>query len=635
MLAMFRTLANTWLARVFLMALAAAFVAWGVSGRAGVGGGMSAPDAATVSGRTITQADLQQEVQGSLRRLQQQFPDPSQLPPGVRQMVVGQSLQRLVTQRAIDAEVQRMGLVAPRAARDQAVMEMPAFQDPGGKFSRAIYLSLLQNNGLSEQGFLKDVSDDLAKRQLLGPIEANARPSDELTGLIYSFFNETRTADVVTLAFAGQPQAAAPDEAVLQRFYKNNPSRYTAPEYRRVKVVILSPETIGRTLPLSDADLHAWLAQHKSEFEAEEKRSLQVITADNAAIANQLAAIWRGGANWAQMQAAAKAKGANATDLTDATQRGIPSPELARAAFAAAPDAVVGPVTEPLGVQLVRVTAITPAKHADYAVLQDTVRRRLGAERAADLVDPRAQKLQDLFAGGSRIDEVPADMGAAGVEGTLDAQGNTPDGTPAPLPAGPELRQKIVADAFKASVNDPVQLQEGPDHSWYAIAVQNITKPALKPFDQVRTQVLADWRADQVRHAQEAQAAKILGLVRHGESIQQAAWGSGLQISRTPPLHRNRPTPGVPTEVNQAVFAMAPGGAQMLETNAGFLVVALAAVQKPDPKADSTGFDQTRAELTRALAQETLETYARALVDQGRPSVNQKVIEQMTQAQGE
>lgn len=636
MLALFRSLANTWLARLFFFALAAAFVGWGVSGRSGMlGGGLSGNDVATVSGRTVTEPELQQEVQMGMRRLAQQFPDPAQLPPGLRQMVVNQSLARLVTQRAIDAEVDRLGLVVPREARDAAVTEMPAFQDPGGKFSRNIYLTLLQNNNLSEQTFLREVSSDIAKNQLLGPIQANVRPSDVLTGLIYSFFNEARTVDEVRLPFAGQPQPAAPADAVLQRFYTNNAARYTAPEYRRVKVVILSPETIGRTLPITEADMRAWLAQHRSEFEADEKRSLQVITADNADIANALAAQWRGGASWAQMQQAAKARGASASELTDTTARGVPSPELARAAFAAAPGTVVGPLTEPLGVQILKVTGVTPAKHADFDALKDTIRSRLGAERAADLIDARSQKLQDLFAGGSHIDEVPADLGAAGVEGTLDALGNTPDGTPAPIPGSAELRQKIIADAFKAHQGDPVELTEGPDHAWYAIAVQSITKPALKPFDQVRTQVLADWRADQIRHAQETEAAKLLGLVRHGESLQQAAWGSGLAVTRTPPLHRNRPTPGVPAEVSQAAFAMAPGQAQMIETNEGFIVAALATVTKPDPKADPDGFAQVRGQLTQAMAQETLETFAAALRQQGKLTVNQKLLDQMAQQQGE
>ena len=66
---------------------------------------------------------------------------------------------------------------------------------------------------------------------------------------------------------------------------------------------------------------------------------------------------------------------------------------------------------------MVRVTAITPAKNPTEADLHDKIRETVGTEKAADLIDARAQKLQDLFAGGSHIDEVPADIGAVGVQG--------------------------------------------------------------------------------------------------------------------------------------------------------------------------------------------------------------------------
>ena len=46
----------------------------------------------------------------------------------------------------------------------------------------------------------------------------------------------------------------------------------------------------------------------------------------------------------------------------------------------------------------------------------------------------RANKVDDLLASGAPLDELPGDLGLAGVTGTLDAQGNTPDGTPAPIP---------------------------------------------------------------------------------------------------------------------------------------------------------------------------------------------------------
>ncbi|MGL1687292.1 hypothetical protein ACSTI5_00195, partial [Vibrio parahaemolyticus] len=82
------------------------------------------------------------------------------------------------------------------------------------------------------------------------------------------------------------------------------------------------------------------------------------------------------------------------------------------------------------------------------------------------------------------------------VQGTLDAQGKTPEGNPAPIPGTQALRQAIIDAAFHANKGDPIALTEGPDRGWYAVQVEDIIKPAKKPFGEVRAQVLADWQHD-------------------------------------------------------------------------------------------------------------------------------------------
>jgi peptidyl-prolyl cis-trans isomerase D len=418
---------------------------------------------------------------------------------------------------------------------------------------------------------------------------------------------------------------------VLRRYYDNNPARYTAPEYRRVRAIILSPQTIARTLDLSDADLRAWWEAHKGEFQTVEKRSAQVVTAPNADAAAAILALWKSGANWEAVQAAAQAHGATAVALDDTTPAGVPSPDLARAIFSAPQDAVEGPVVEPLGVQVFKVTRITPAAHPGFEQMKETIRQRLGEERAADLIDQRAQKLQDVIAGGATLDEIPADLGAAAVAGTLDEKGNTTEGVPAPLPGTPALRSQVIADAFRLTPGEPLKVTEGPDHAYYVLQVQSITKPAAKPFEAVREQVLKDWTAEQVRHTEEALAAKLLGLIKSGQSLTSAAWGSGLSVQRTPPLERGRPAPGLPAERGEKVFALHGGEPTMVETNQGFVVAVLAAIERPDLRTDKLGVERVQQELTRSLAQDVVGTYASALRDRANPRVNQRLLEQVIQ----
>lgn len=638
MLSFFRKLAGTWVARIFFGALAAAFVGWGVANRGALSSAaLGSNDVATVDGQSVTPQSFAVVYKNDLATAAKRLGDsPSTLPAELKSRVAQETLSRLIVQAAMSGHASKLGITTPDSAVANAISAMPAFQGIGGKFDRSQYVTVLSQSNMAPVTFQEEMRTELTRNQILDALEAGVAPSDKLINSIYTFAAELRRADMVSLPISGRALPPAPEERILSRYYDNNISRYTAPEYRHVKLVVLSPASIGRSQSVSEAEMHTWLNAHKAEFEAPEMRDIDVIAANSAADAASLATRWKANASWDAMQKAATAVKASAVELKQTDKFGVPSPELADAAFAATDGAIVGPIKVGDSYQLALVSHITPAKTADFTALRDQIRKRLGEEKALELVDPRAQKLQDLFAGGSRIDEIPADLGADGAEGTLDAEGNTLEGSPAPIPAPENVRKAILADIFKATKNDAPQLTEGPDHVWYAIALLDVIKPAPKPFATVRAQVLADWQHDQIRHTQEAAAAKILSLVNGGQSLANAVWGTGLTVTRTPPIERRGATPaGLTPIVVQTLFTLKQGQATMAETADGFVVASLAEVVVPPYKADSAGVKQLRDGLTKSLQDDLVTLYATTLRDTAKLSVNSKLVDAMTATPGE
>ena len=74
--------------------------------------------------------------------------------------------------------------------------------------------------------------------------------------------------------------------------------------------------------------------------------------------------------------------------------------------------------------------------------------------------------------------------------------------------------------------------------AYYALSVEDVTPPAVKPFDAVKEQVAADWTRDAQRHAQEQAAAKLLAAVKGGQSLADAAAVAGVTVRRTPLVTR-------------------------------------------------------------------------------------------------
>ena len=67
----------------------------------------------------------------------------------------------------------KLRIVTPDDALAAVVRSMPAFQGSDGKFSRAVFTSVLQNNGYTEARFLGQLRADIAQQQLLSAVSGS------------------------------------------------------------------------------------------------------------------------------------------------------------------------------------------------------------------------------------------------------------------------------------------------------------------------------------------------------------------------------------------------------------------------------------------------------------------------------
>ena len=325
-----------------------------------------------------------------------------------------------------------------------AIYAMPAFHDKDGKFSRQMFEGVLRNNGLTEQGFVALMRDDLAQRQLLEAVAAGAvAPQAEAVPLYEEQF-EKRSADMAEFPFASET-APAPTDAELQRWYDNHPWLYSSPELRRIKAIVLSPQTLAKDIPISDdgtaGGLRAAQGGVRDAGEALGRGDLGAGRGQGAgAGATNGAAAPIGTA----MQEAAQKDGASAVALDDATQQEFPDADLAKAVFAAPTDAVSDPVKGALGWFVLKVTKLTPGSEKTFDEVKDALRNRMLAEKATDLMYDRANKIDNL-AGQRHVAGPVAGRSRAGrVAGTLDCQGQHQGRHPGadPRSAGAEGRDR-------------------------------------------------------------------------------------------------------------------------------------------------------------------------------------------------
>src|SRR5690606_25368054 len=126
---------------------------------------------------------------------------------------------------------------------------------------------------------------------------------------------------------------------------------------------------------------------------------LAAVTVQDQAKAEAIAAKWREGADLAAIETAATEAGGSLFRI-EGDRDAVPVPELAEAAFAAAPEVVTGPLRSSLGWHVLRVATVTPGTSRSLDEVRDELRAELKYERGGDRMFDAANKMEDQLAGG-------------------------------------------------------------------------------------------------------------------------------------------------------------------------------------------------------------------------------------------
>lgn len=631
MLTALRRYLETWPVRIFFGIMVVAFVVWGVGDVVRQVG--TRTYVAKVGGQTIEPAQFQETFQRNMGVMERRLQQGQDVTPAMRQQVAQQTLDQMEGQLALQQEIARLRLMVPDDALRAAVFAMPAFRGPDGKFDQTKFEALLRTNNMSEAEFIDLMRQQIAAQQILGALVAGVAAPPLLTDAVFAFQEEQRSALMAEFPFAAVPAPPQPTDADLTRWYQNHPTSYQVPEFRRIKAAILTADSLAKTLTATDDELHAYYEAHKNQYVVPPRRSLLVAVLQDEAKAKALAQSWSGGADWTAIQKQAEADGGNAVSLDNTTEAGVPDSTLAAAVFAAAPDSIGGPLKTALGWDVFKVIATKPGTNQGFADVHNEILEQVLQQKAGSQIYDVVNKVDDTLSTGAGLDKLPSGLGLTGIQGTLDAQGNTANGDPAPIPGPPLLRQALIDAAFKASPDQPpAQLTEVPlpspgGSAFYALTVESVVPPHVKPFDEVKGQVAADWTAAARQKEAEEQATKVLTAVQGGESLPDAATTAGVTVRQTPLISRGGSVEAVPAQVQQALFSLKPKEPTMVSTAEEFVVLVPDKIETPKPDQDKAAYEAISGALKQSITTDVSAIIARALRERAAPQVNQPVFD--------
>ncbi|MDB5990150.1 MAG: peptidylprolyl isomerase [Herbaspirillum sp.] len=489
---------------------------------------------AKVNGENISQQDWDAAQRAQMDRMRQMFGDQFDTKlldtPEMRRA----SLDNLIAQRAMLAEVARDKLQVSDRSLAQRLAAIPGLIKPDGSFDNDQYKMLLGAQGMTPALYEARLVQDLGLQQLNSAVQSTAFAPKTVAARLSDLNDQERVVQQMTFKPAAYAAQVKVSDADVKAYYDKNTAQFQVPEQAKIEYLVLDNAAAGAQISVSDADIKSYYEQNQKQYtSSEERRASHILIAlkKGASAADRAAAKAKADKLYAQVTANpadfAKLAKANSEDPGSAEHGGdlgyfAPGMMLKPfedAVFQMKQGQISQPVLSDYGYHIIQLTGIKPAavKSLDEvkSEIASTIKTQLMSKKFAELADvfnntvyeqgdslqPTADKLKLKVATASNVMRVP---------------------NPALDKTLPYNNQKFLTalftdDAIKSKHN--TEAIEVAPNVLIAGRVVEYKPQSIKPFEAV--QAAARERVTQVQEvklAQQAGEAKLAALKQKDDS---------------------------------------------------------------------------------------------------------------------
>ena len=626
-----RKASSNWLGKIIMATvMGVLIISFGVWGIGDIFKGFGQSTLARVGRTEISAEQFRQLYTEKLQQIGRQFGRPLTMDQARAFGLDRQVLQQTIAEAALDEEARRMGLGQSDAEVMRMIYSDPNFKGLNGTFEPARFQSAIRQFGYTEQRYLAEQRRVALRRQIAGTISAGTEPPKVLIDALTRFQNEQRSVEYIKLDAAQAGQIDPPSPETLAAYFDDHKTQFRAPEYRKLSFVVINPEEIGKWTDVSDEDAKKVFEQRRDKLGTPERREVSQMVFPNADEALAARGRITSGLSFDDL---AKERNLNVSDvdLGMIAKSTIIDPAVAEAAFSLPSGEVSQPVQGQFGVALVKIGKIEPGVTPTYESFAAQLKKEIATERARAKVAELHNKLEDERGGGASVVEAAQKLGLAAVTiDAVDRSGRMPNGQLVTnIPRGLD----VVSQAYNSDVgvdNDPIQF--GGGYVWYDVL--GITPSRERALDEVKDQVEARWRDDQISTKLRAKATEIVEKLEHGGTLAEEAAAVGSKVETAAGFRRDASLPGVPASVVTAAFRTAKDGVGQTAGAGGseWIVFRVTDISVPPVDAASDDVKKLKETLVRGLTDEQLAQYVTKLESEIGTTINQAAFAQVTGA---
>ena len=620
-----RKASSNWLGKTVMSVLfGVLIISFGVWGIADIFKGFGQSSLAKVGNTEITTEQFRNLFTDRVQQIGRRFGRPLTMEQARQFGLDRQVLQDVIADAALDETAHRMGLGQSDADIVRAIQNDPTFRGLDGKFEHERFVQTIRQAGYTEQRYIAEQRKAATRRQLTGTIVAGLEPPKTQIEALVRFQNEQRSADFVRLTAAQAGTIAQPSPETLATYFEDRKQLFRAPEYRKIAVLTLTPDDLAKWINVSDDDAKKIFEQRRERYATPERRQVLQIPFQNADEAKAARDRIAAGTSFEDIAKERKLTTAD-IDLGIVAKSSIGDSAIADAAFALAPDTVSEPVKAALITALLKVTKVEPGTNPTFESIAPAIKREIALERARAQLQDLHNKIEDERGGGANIAEAAQKLGlkATTIE-AVDRSGRGPDGKPVTgLPQGVD----IIAPAFASNIgveNEQVQYNGG--ELWFDVL--GVTPSRDRSLDEVKDQVEARWRDEQISTRLRAKAAEMVGKLEKGAAFNAEAAAAGVKVETAKLFKRDAEAKDVPERLVAAAFRTPKDGIGQTEGSGAseWIVFKVTDVVVPPVDLASEDVKKLKENLQRAEMEEQLSAYIAKIESEIGVTINQNAF---------
>ncbi len=623
MLHALRNAAGTWVAKLLLVLLIASFAVWGISGQ--IVGGLGGNSVITAGETSVSVIEYRLAYDRQANVLSQRFGQQLTREQVQALGIDNQVLAQLVAGAVLDEQARTMGLGLSDQRLAKLTADDPAFQGAGGQFDRPRFEYVLRQVGMRPEDYFKSRSQVAVRQQIVEAVSDGMVAPDTFLKAVAIYQGEDRSIEFVVLPPRIAGEISDPDNDTLAKWFDENKSRYSAPEFRKIDYIKLEPEDIADPDAVADDEVRKDYENNIARFTTREKRTIEQLVFADEAEAKAASEKIAGGKTFAEI-VAAEGKTEGDTSLGTVAKTDIPDAAVADAAFSTAEGKVSGVVAGTFGSVLVHVKSVIPEVVEPFEVVKDQIRKEIAENEAARILLDVHDNYEDSRASGDTLKEAAAklQLNVSTIE-AIDRNGRGPDEQ---IIQGIPVVSELIRGAYATESgieNPPINIGSS-GFIFYEVA--STTQARDRTLDEVRERAVQDWKSETLSNAVAAKAREVEIKVKDGTPMAEAVAELSLEPQTKLGLKRDIDDADIGKNGVEAVFGVpvnSTGTVRALQDNS-WLVFKVTESFEPLGVGPASVPDEAKNAFASGLADDLLDQLVSQLQDDYGITINQSAI---------